>query len=687
MSLDPARRVVLAVAAALAAILIYGGSLAGTPGGLPGQYSFVGADGRDVEVLRRSDPAIDFPIHERLDAAYIFHWDYARFGFPAEKPSYLIRWRGFLDVPEAGDYRFMVDAQGEATLALDGAPLALVPDATTVRTLAAGPHAIAVDYTLAEGDARLVLSWQPPGGRMAPIDTRFLGASREAFAAAAASRRLGLLLVAAVAAALAAAWWIGRPAAENTRPRWASALEAERTRLALGAIVLLAALLRFNDYALVPFHNETADEYQHAWEGWHLLHEGTPAAWSTFPDRYPPSATRSFRWFGAPYVLVRPYFDHPPLFSLPVGLLCSLAGARTFLDCTLPVMRIVPILLSLVGIVLLYRLSRAYGGSERAALLGSLVYATLPLLVLTHRLVKAESLLALLFMGALLALRDALTDAVPEGAGEPAAAPATARCRRGALVAGLLGALSIWTKATGVIVPVVAAGLLLSRRRRTDAAIVVGLAAGAVGIYLMYGMAYDAGVFFKVLAAQSTTKWVSMEAFHDLLGGKAVVKWFGRGTYLWLLLAGVLAGFGRHRRLLLPLVLYGSLLALTADHRVVYGWYRLPLYPFLCVAAGLYLERLLDEADLSIAFPFAVTALLSGLLYALPETMAQSRPAAWLFAAAAVAPFLPRLLTDRPWAIRVARGGAAFLLAAFLVANLAADARLVDIYAATRGLQ
>src|SRR6185436_13456823 len=231
-------------------ILIYGGSLARTPGGLPGQYSFVGADGRDVEVLRRSDPAIDFPVHERLDAAYIFHWDYARFGFPAEKPSYLIRWRGFLDVPQAGDYRFMVDAQGEATLALDGAPLALVPDATTVRTLAAGPHAIALDYTLAAGDARLVLSWQPPGGSMAPIDTRSFGASREAFADAATRRRLGLLLVAAVAAALAAAWWISRPAAANPRTRWAAAIEAERTRLALGAIVLLAALLRFNDYAL-----------------------------------------------------------------------------------------------------------------------------------------------------------------------------------------------------------------------------------------------------------------------------------------------------------------------------------------------------------------------------------------------------------------------------------------------------
>jgi len=236
-------------------------------------------------------------------------------------------------------------------------------------------------------------------------------------------------------------------------------------------------------------------------------------------------------------------------------------------------------------------------------------------------------------------------------------------------------------------VPVVAAVLLLARRRRADAGIVLAGALAGVALYVAYGMAYDAGIFFKVLEAQSTSKWVSMEAFLDLLAGKVVVKWFGRGTYLWLLLAVAIAGFGRFRRLLLPLVLYGTVLALTADHRVIYGWYRMPIYPFLCIAAGLYLERLLDDADLTIAFPFAVTAVVSALLYALPDVAAQAKSTAWLFAVAAVGPFLPRLLTDRPWAIRLARGGAALLLAAFLLANLAADGRLLTLYSETRGLQ
>jgi hypothetical protein len=208
-----------------------------------------------------------------------------------------------------------------------------------------------------------------------------------------------------------------------------------------------------------------------------------------------------------------------------------------------------------------------------------------------------------------------------------------------------------------------------------------------VALYAAYGAAYDAGIWMQVMEAQSTSKWIAMDSFHDLLSGKAVVKWFGRGTYLFLLLAAVVAARGRARALLLPLVLYGTVLALTADHRVIYGWYRVPLYPFLCVAAGLYLDRMLEEADPAAIFAFAVTAVLSALLYAVPEPLTQSRPAAWLFAALALLPLVPRLVSDRPWTLRLARGAALVLLVAFALANVATVRGLLPIYTATRGLQ
>ena len=645
------------------------GDLLRPHGGLLGSYSFVGADGREVEVLRRVDPRIDFPVPQRLDAAYVFHWDIQRFGFPGEKPPYAVRWRGLLDAPVGGRYGFAVDAQGEAALTIDGQEVEARPDSVTERVLASGPHAIALDYRVASGDARLVLSWQPPGRRLTPVPETALAPDQAALAARGARRAWGAALLLLGAAALALAALAARRAPQGAAGRLRDAVDAERRGLALAAILALATLLRFHDYALVPFHHETADEYQHAWEGWHLLHDRVPAAWSTFPDRYPAEQTRDFRWFGDRYVLVRPYFDHPPLFSLPVGIVCSLAGARSFLDCTLPVMRVVPILLSLVGLVLVERLARAYGAGERAALLAALVYATVPVIILGQRLVKGESLLSVLFVGAVLLVRD----------GSP-------RPRRDALRAGILGALSLWTKATGMAVVATVAVLLAARRRWRDAGVAVAVAAVGLALYLAYAAAYDFGIFMKVLEAQATSKWVALDSFHDLLGGKAVVKWFGSGTYLWLLLAAALAGLRRERWLLVPLVLYGSLIVLTADHRVVYGWYRVPMYPFLCVAAGVALQDLIDDPDLFRAFPFAITAVASGILYALPEPWQSARPIAVLFAILAVAPFVPRLVWDRPWARRTARAGAWTLVVAFLIANVATVRGLLEIYSAARGV-
>ena len=659
-----------AACAAMAGWLLLVGVLSRPAGGLTGIYSCAGADGREVEVLRRLDPRVDFPVPQRLDSAYLFHWDYDRFGFPTDKPPYVIRWSGFLDAPVAGTYAFSVDAAGESTFSIDGEPVEIHPDTLATRMLTPGLHPVALDYRVGSGEARLVLSWQPPGsGALAPIDTRSLAPDRIAWDANRARRWWGVIAAAAGLVILVAAVAAGRRRPDGFVARLWTAILDDRPRIALAAILLLAALLRFHDYALVPFHHETADEYQHAWEGWHLLHEGTPAAWSTFPDRYPPSQTRDFRWFGDRYVLVRPYFDHPPLFSIPVGLLCSLAGAKGFLDCTLPVMRVIPILCSLAGLLLLYRLARAYHASERAALLGCLVYATVPVVLLGHRLVKAENLLALLLMGAVLVLAE-------EGRRPP---------RRAAVLAGVLSALALWTKATGVAVVATVLLMLAARRRWKDAAVVAVITGAGLALYLLYVSAYDLGLFLKVLQAQGTTKWVSLDAFQDLLGGKVVVKWFGRGTYLWLLLAAGVAAFGRARALLLPIAVYAAVLCLNADHRVIYGWYRIPLYPFLCVAAGLYLEAMIEEADLYRALPFALSAVAGALLYALPEGLGQSRPVAWLFAAAALLPFLPAMLREGEPGRRVARAGAGLLLLVFLIANVATVGRLVEVYAATRG--
>jgi len=93
-----------------------------------------------------------------------------------------------------------------------------------------------------------------------------------------------------------------------------------------------------------------------------------------------------------------------------IGAVVSLAQPATyqppwdFLSCTLPVMRVVPIVLRPRRHPAAVPPGARVRRHGAAALLAALVYATLPVIVLAHRLVKAESLLSLLFMGAILAV-------------------------------------------------------------------------------------------------------------------------------------------------------------------------------------------------------------------------------------------------------------------------------------------
>jgi hypothetical protein len=661
------------LAAGAAGLLLLGG-LFRPAGGLEGSYYSWAEDGSEVLVHRRIDPGINFALPERLDAAYLFHWDVERWGVPEDRPHYLVRWSGVLEVPADGAYGFTVDSTGTTALSIDGVPLALSPDTLTVRPLKAGLRRIALDYTSTEGEARVILRWQPPGKTLRPIPQASLGPDAAALASGRLRRRAGwsLLLAGAVAALFAyrrsRRAWRARTAAGEAEPD-ASWLAARRVPLALAAILVLAAFLRFHDRGLAPLHNETADEYQHAWEGWSLLHVHAPVSWSFFAGFYPQSQVEGIHWFGHAYALVRPYFDHPPLFSLLVGVVTSASGASHFLECTLPVMRLVPIALSLVGLLLLHRLALMYGASERGALLATLVYAVLPILVLSHRLAKAENLLALLFMGAvMLAERHARTGR-----------------SRDAVLLGALCGLSIWTKATGVAVVATAVVLLLARRRFQGAAIALSTTAGFGVLYLAYVGAYDFRIFMDIVQVQSTTKWASFEAFLDLLQCRVVERTFGRGWYLWLLFAAGLAAFRKGRVFLVPLAIYAGVIVLMSDFRSIYGWYRIPLYPFLCVAAGLYLDEMIEASDLFRVFPFAITAIASGMALALPPGLAQSRTAVALFALLAVAPYVARQARESLLTARAARVATLALVGLFLLTSVAVVADLPEIYSANRG--
>jgi hypothetical protein len=91
--------------------------------------------------------------------------------WPDKEPipdEFSAKFKGYLRVPESGEYRLVVSADDGARLNLDGSVLAesLVPDQpndlSTTIVLTQGDHPIEIDYFQTGGGSALEFQWQPP---------------------------------------------------------------------------------------------------------------------------------------------------------------------------------------------------------------------------------------------------------------------------------------------------------------------------------------------------------------------------------------------------------------------------------------------------------------------------------------------------------------------------------------------
>jgi uncharacterized membrane protein len=327
------------------------------------------------------------------------------------------------------------------------------------------------------------------------------------------------------------------------------------SRICLVAIAVIAAALRLRSYANSGLPN--ADEYDWAWSGLTLIQNHVPTGWTDLVSAYP--VQTDMWWQGNDYNLVTPYLDHPPVFSLLVGGVSWLAGARVLTDVSLTVIRLIPITLSLVALILIFRLVRDLLG-QGVALLTILMIAISPTAISLARTTESEALVVIWLLGALLAL---------EGL---AAGPS----RRTTWLLLACCGLAPLTKVPGVFVGLAAGGVLLYRRD-LELAILVGLAtlAGIAG-YILYGGLFDANLSIQVWAAygERHTSW---------LGGYELIRG-GWGDWLWLLgFVGLVALVVRNRRgalaLASPVVAYLIIISATArpSNAFEFDWYRIPI--------------------------------------------------------------------------------------------------------------
>lgn len=541
---------------------------------------------------------VQFPNERRALSRYVQGWDFERDGIPPQLFPFRAQLRTTVDVPREG-YRFVIQGAGRVRATIDGEV------ASADASIPAGSHRVVVDWSGDFQRNNLSLGWQlcrgegcedAPASMFRPDTTWprsrvwlwLLGIP-------------GLLL-------LAFALYRARTAELKVRGRWLGAL-------ALVAIVGLGLGFRLYDYEVMPDFRENGDELFATWNGWQLLENGETRGWSLWAPIYGGRVKHErLRYFGMDWAIIQPYFEHPPLTHVLVGAAAHLGGAEHYAHAKLKHTRLVPVLLFVPTLILLFLVGRRVDPQGPAPYFGALLYAFLPTIVLQTRVIKEEALLGTLALGATYAFLRY------EERGKT----------RSLVLCGVLAGACTLAKVTGAayVLAMIMLALALPRSQRARATFVVALTGILTSaLFLLFGALIDWDTFVFATQKQGTRPLhfnIFLRWFDVTLINHSVV---GRGWVLFLWLGTAASHMGRSWRrsaiVAVPLLTYLGAITIGTGNWT-FGWYIVPLYPWLCLGCGRFLAEAWRRPDLFKGTLIGVVLVLYTLNYAVePSWMKQ----------------------------------------------------------------
>lgn len=331
-------------------------------------------------------------------------------------------------------------------------------------------------------------------------------------------------------------------------------------------IFILGIVLRAYNYYSFPVYGETADEIAWTWLGASLLKTGAPASWSYFSEYDPEYIIEENSTVGAP--MVRPALDHPPLFGLVPGIFHVLRAEWNEHPSS-KVIRFPMVALSIINLFLFLLVSQRYFANNRSIQLVSLaLFATIPSIVWSSRLVVSENLLLTLLLLQVLAILVVKTH------------PKIALV--GLAITSMLAPL---TKIAGLAISVTTICFAkINRQKKLFAQSLLALAFGLL-LFLGYVSVFNAPLFFEVQLGQSDRD-VGLTTLYTRF---FIHPSFVQRTYIdaWLIL-GLLCFFcsffiesknhGKQYLHIFSLV-YLAYIVFSVGERTVHGWYTIPLLP------------------------------------------------------------------------------------------------------------
>ena len=353
-------------------------------------------------------------------------------------------------------------------------------------------------------------------------------------------------------------------------------LKTNHQKLLLIIILLLAVFVRFWKIEYLPFQSDW-DEYAYLFAGTSFIETGIPTSISTFTHDYNPNANelptanlpelKQFNIKGS-YVLVEPWFDHPPLLPIITGGWVKLFGYSFPSHIPSLIYRLPILALSSATLYLIFLISKHffkfYGG-----LFSLILFGFSPSLIIIQRMVVSENLfIPLMLLTLYLALK-----------------------KKSIFFQIIFTVLAGLSKITGLAtVPIVGFYYLLKKDVKKTLIYVTTSLALFMTVYGSYGYLIDWSQFVQMLKTQSfrLLGWtnpaflLSHPGFHQ----KVIMDF----SYYLILLLGIASLFLKNslnNRFLNFSVFSGLILVwLTSAEDAMLGWYKLPLFIFLSVSAG-----------------------------------------------------------------------------------------------------
>lgn len=600
----------------------------------------------DVVIATTLEHRTTFPNGRRFTSRVVEGWDRTRAPTPADPLWFVVEITGVLDVPEGAPRTLTTNIVATTP------PIAISIDGHTSERLTPGRHRVRIRFSArTNGIQGLELFWNDASSEPTTIpSTAWHVPGGAPMLPRVALWAFALLAFASVGHAFRRAF-VG--------PRDTALLSL----IAIVAIGMLGLGLRAYDYDVVPGWDENNDEMYTAWDGIELLASGTTRGWSLFETHYPARVSRErFGHFGRPYTVISPAFEHPPLMHLLAGITERAFGTTRYQDARLSHARIPSILLYIPTVILLFLLARRLVPEGCAAHIACLVHAVQPTIALSSRTAKEEVLLTPIVLGAVLLFTRY----------------ETTKRTRDAFFVGLVVGIGILAKLPAAFFAVALVVLVFRFGGLRPALFTsIGVAIG-IGVLLLFAACVDWEVFWAATRVQSSiraTHWnLFPRYFTDAFINRIEI---GQGHLLFLWIAYFVAIRGPDGSIdlrgVVPPLTYLGMLAVTAGE-FNYGWYLLPVYPFLCIYAGRFIRDAILKPNLAHGLVMIGLLLMYSCNYVVDAGYGRSE-AGWavtrrlvpttfygLFVPLLIATALPRPLTKS-----IARTSMALCLAGFVL--------------------